>query len=180
MATVQLSQPVIGAVGYGSVAGSVSVTGGSSGAPSGTTYTAKVCTNAAMTTGCINPVDTTYVPGTDLTGIPYGRRRRRDLLRHAHREQFNGLPRLLNAFTSMSHADTSKVGVPGTPTGANGLTTGSLTVTFGAPTGVAPASYSVEACTGPQWLGHLHHPKRNRLGRSSSRVSSRARGTTCR
>ena len=113
MATVQLSQPVIGAVGYGSVAGSVSVTGGSSGAPSGTTYTAKACTNAAMTTGCVNPVDTTYVPGTDLTGIPY-------TVGVAGGTYFvtltvNSSTGYLGSSTpsaSMSHADTSKVGVP--------------------------------------------------------------------
>ncbi len=112
-----------------------------------------------MTTGCVNPVDTTYVPGTDLTGIPY-------TVGVAGGTYFvtltvNSSTGYLGSSTpsaSMSHADTSKVGVPGTPTGANGLTTGSLTLTFGAPTGVAPASYSVEACTGPNGSGTCTTP----------------------
>jgi hypothetical protein len=43
--------------------------------------------------------------------------------------------------------DTSQVGVPGNPTVAAGFGTGSLVVTFTAPSGTAPLSYNVEACT---------------------------------
>jgi hypothetical protein len=155
MASVQLTVPVITSVGYGSVAGSVTVQGGSSNAPAGTTYTAKACTNAAMTTGCVVPVNTTYVPGTNLTGLNY-------TVGSVGATYFvtltannsTGYIATATASPSVGGVETSKVGIPGTPTATTGTTTGTLVVTFTAPPGTAPSGYSVEACSGAGMTGN--------------------------
>ena len=54
LASIQLATPTDVTLAYGTVAGSISISfTGSSNAPGGQTYTAKACTNAGMTTGCV-------------------------------------------------------------------------------------------------------------------------------
>ena len=152
MATVQLTVPTITSVGYGTAAGSVSVAGGSSNAVPGATYTAKACTNAAMTVGCVTP-NTNYTPGTDFTGLNYtvgtvGTTYYVTLTAN-NSTGFLGS----TASPAVSGAETSKVGVPGTPTAVTGTNTGSIVVNFTAPTGPAPASYSVKPVRAPGMTG---------------------------
>ena len=69
LAPVQLVTPPAPTLGYGTVAGSISVTATTSNGPVGQLYTVKACTNAGMTTGCVT---TANVPsGGNATGLTY-------------------------------------------------------------------------------------------------------------
>ncbi len=149
MATVQLTVPTITAVDYGSTSGSVTITGGSSNAPVGQTYTAKACTTMNFT-GASCVTHTTYVAGSDFTGLAYTA----GTAGATYYVQMSANPStgylgstVSSTVPPPSHADTSQVGVPGTPTAVTGTVTGSITVAFTAPSGPAPLSYSVQACT---------------------------------
>jgi hypothetical protein len=151
LATVQLTTPTI-TVGYGVTAGSVSVTAGSSGGPANQVYTAKGCTNTAMTQGCTT--NTAYTLGNDFTvntnpaagaaGVTYY------VVITA-----NSSPGYLASTTSAqaSHADTGLMAAPVFT--ATSPANGTVKVTINAPTGTAPApsSYTVEACTNQNMSG---------------------------
>ena len=148
MATVQLATPSTPTLAYGTVAGSVAITfTGSSNAPGGQTYTAKACTNAGMTTGCVTNAN--YASGSNLTGLAYSRG-------SAGTSYFvtvtanASVGYLASAASSVAgpQAATSQVNAPGTPTVASSSTTaGAITATFTASTGTAPSSYTAVACT---------------------------------
>lgn len=153
MATVQLALPTITSVNYGATAGSVSITGGSPGAPAGTTYTAKACTNQLMSTGCLTP-DPTYVPGTDFAEGTY-------ITGSAANSYYvtltaNGSTGYLGttASNAVNHAETGQLNAPGNETLSGGSSHGSVKVTFTAPTGSAPGpSYTVEVCPSQTMTG---------------------------
>ena len=118
LATVQLTAPTGVTLAYGTVAGSIAVTfTGSSNAPGGQTYTAKACTDAGMTTGCV----------TNATHL--GRQPHRPRLRRSGsagtsyyvtvtRERVERLPRVGRRRASAGpQADTSQLNAPGTPDG---------------------------------------------------------------
>jgi hypothetical protein len=147
-ATIQLLAPTGVSLAYGTVAGSIVVTyTGSSNAPGGQTYTAKACTNAGMTTGCVT--NASYASGSNLTGLAY-------TAGSAGTSYFVSVTAnasvgyLASAASSVAgpQAATSQVNAPGTPTVASSSTTaGAITATFTASTGTAPASYTAVACT---------------------------------
>jgi predicted secreted protein len=145
LATVQLSVPSTPVLAYGASAGSITVTSTSSNAPVGQTYNVEACTNAGMTTGCVT--NGTFTSGGTLTGLAYtvgsaGGTYYVEVTATASTGYLASAPS-----AQSSHADTSQVGVPGTPTVASSGTAGNVIATFSAPSGTAPASYSVEACT---------------------------------
>jgi hypothetical protein len=154
MATVQLTVPTITSVGYGSVVASVSVAGGSSNAQPGATYTAKACTNQAMTTGCVT-YPTPYTPGTNFTGLTYTTAGNVGTTYWVTLTAINSTGYIASATPSapVSGAETGKVGVPGTPTGVTGTMAQTIVVTFAAPPGVVPSGYTVQACTGSGMTG---------------------------
>ena len=147
LATVQLATPSAPTLGYGPVAGSLSVTATTSNAPAGQLYTVTACTNSAMTTGCVT---TTNVPsGGNATGLAFTQ----------------GLPGIAYYATVVAQAstgylasgaspvggpqaDTSQLFPPGTPTVAPSTTTaGAITATFTSSSGPTVAGYSATACT---------------------------------
>jgi hypothetical protein len=147
LATVQLAVPSTPVLGYGSVAGSITVTSASSNAPAGQTYTVMACTNAGMTNpGCVT--NSGFTSGSNLIGLA-------DTPGTAGALYFvevsaNSSTGYLGSgiSTQASHADTSQLAIPGTPSATSSTTTaGTLNVTFTPSTGQAPNSYTVLACT---------------------------------
>ncbi len=145
LATVQLAAPSV-TLGYGTVAGSLSVTAASSNAPSGQTYNVKACTNTGMSTGCVT--NASFTSGSNLTGLAYtpGTAGGTYYVQVSANASTGYLASAVSA--QASHADTSQLAAPGAPTATPSTTTaGALNVTFAAPTGQAPNSYTVTACT---------------------------------
>ncbi len=147
-ATTQLTAPTGLSLGYGAVAGSITITyTGSSNAPGGQTYTATACTNAAMTAGCVTVGN--YVSGTDVTGLAYAQGSAGTSY-YATVTANASSAYLASAASAVAgpQAATSQLNAPGTPTVSSSTTTaGAVTATFSAPSGVAPASYTAVACT---------------------------------
>ncbi|MGC2485369.1 MAG: fibronectin type III domain-containing protein [Acidimicrobiales bacterium] len=147
VATVQLSTPSGVTVGYGTVAGSVSIsfTPPSPAAP-GQTYTVTVCKNVAMTTGCVSNAN--FTSGANYTGLAYtagtaGATYWVQVMANGSSGYFASTPS-----GAIGQSDTSQVAAPGTPAAASSTTTGgAIVVTFAASTGSAPSSYSALACT---------------------------------
>ena len=146
-ATVALATPSTPVLGYGSVAGSITVTSTSSNAPGGETYTVKACTNFAMTTGCVT--NASFTSGSTLSGLAYT-------------PGVGGTPYYVTVVANPASGfvasapsavggpqpDTSQLNAPGTPTVASSSTTAAaITATFSNSTGTAPASYTATACT---------------------------------
>ena len=116
------------------------------GAPTGTapsSYTAKECTGSTMTGTCFT--QTNYTSGTQITGLAAGT---------SYYVQITavGPTGYASQATAISAATlaTTQISAVGTPTLGNGTSTtsGSLTVTFGAPTTKASGqTYTALACT---------------------------------
>jgi hypothetical protein len=147
LATTQLTVPTGVTLGYGTSAGSVNVAfSAPSDASSTQTYTVKVCTNAAMTTGCVSNAN--FTPGNDYGGLNYtqgsaGPTYYVTITANASPGYFAS-----PATSVASHADTSKLDAPGTPSSVTSTTTGNAIVTtFAGSLGTAPASYTATACT---------------------------------
>ena len=147
LATVQLAAPTGITVGYGTVAGSVAVNFTPPGTvAAGQTYTAKACTNSAMSSGCVTNAN--YSSGADLTGLAYVAGSA-GAIYYAQVTANASTGYLVSPIsTQASHADTSQVGAPGTPTATSGARhSGAIVVTFSAPSGAVPVSYTATACT---------------------------------
>jgi len=146
LATVQLNTPSTPLLTYGSVAGSINVTSTSSNAPVGQTYTVEVCTDVAMSTGCAT--NASFTSGSDFAGLPFttGSAGGTFYVKVTANASIGYLVSAASAVSS--HADTSQVDPPGTPTIASSTTTaGALSATFSASGGQAPANYTALACT---------------------------------
>jgi type II secretory pathway pseudopilin PulG len=146
-ATVQLTAPGTPTLGYGSVAGSLSVAfTGSANAAGSQIYTVEACTNAGMSTGCVTNAN--FTSGSNLTLLA-------DTPGTAGATYYVQVSANASAgylasgpSTQASHADTSQLAVPGTPSATSSTTTaGALNVTFAASAGQVPNSYTVLACT---------------------------------
>jgi hypothetical protein len=147
IATTQLAAPTGVSLAYGTAAGSIKVTfTGSSNAPSGQTYTATACTNAAMTTGCV--AIGTFSSGSNLTGLAYVAGSPGTA--YYVTVTANASAGYLAATTPAAgpQAATSQLATPGTPTVSSSTTTaGAITASFAGSSGQAPASYTAIACT---------------------------------
>jgi hypothetical protein len=146
-AAVQLATPTTPVLGYGPIAGSITVTSTSSNAPGGETYTVTACTNAAMTAGCVtNP---SFTSGGTLSGLAYAQGTPGTA--YYVTATANAIAGYLASTTSAvggPQSATSQLNAPGTPTVASSTTTaGAITATFAASSGAAPASYSATSCT---------------------------------
>jgi hypothetical protein len=146
VATTQLTVPTGVTLGYGASAGSVNVAFNAPANASPTqTYTVKVCTNAAMTTGCVSNAN--FSPGSDYGGLNYtqgsaGPTYYVTIVANGSSGYF-----VSPATAVASHADTSKLDAPGTPTATTSITTGNaIVVTFAGSPGTAPAGYTATAC----------------------------------
>jgi hypothetical protein len=145
MATVQLNRPSGVAVGFGSIAGSISITASASNGPPGQTYAVVACTDMAMTLNCVTA--STYTLGDDFTGLAYtvgsaGTKYYVVITANASTGYFASSPS-----AQVNGLDTSQVGAPGKPTVAPGNRSGSIVVTFLAAPGAGISSYTVMACT---------------------------------
>ena len=148
LATTQLTTPTGVSLAYGTVAGSIAVTfTGSSNAGGAQTYTARACTNAGMTTGCVTNAN--FTSGSNLTGLAY-------TAGSAGTSYFvtvtaNALAGyLVSAATSAvgPQAAISQLNAPTSLSTASSATTaGAITATFTASTGTAPSSYTATICT---------------------------------
>ena len=130
LATVQLATPGTPTLGYGTVAGSISVTATTSNGPVGQLYTVTACTNVGMTTGCVT---TTNVPsGGNATGLAYtqgspGTSYWASVVAQAS----TGYLGSGTSPVAGPQADTSLLNSPGNPTAASSTTTaGAITATF--------------------------------------------------
>jgi prepilin-type N-terminal cleavage/methylation domain-containing protein len=143
-APIQLLAPTGVTLGYGTLAGSLTVTfSPSSNAPSGQAYTAVLCTNAAMTAGCLAPVSITS--GAQVTGLTPGQLYYATVTASASMDYLYATSSAstgLSATTQLA-TPTSVVVAAGTSTSS-----GSLTVSF-SPASNAPSgqTYTVTACT---------------------------------
>jgi len=148
LATVQLNTPSTPVLAYGAIAGSINVTSTSSNAPAGQTYTVRACQDSAMTLNCMTNANSTS--GSDLPGLAFtiGSAGGTYYVQVTANASTGYL--VSSASTQSSHADTSQVGAPGTPSVATSATTaGAISVTFSSSSGVAPASYTGRACANP-------------------------------
>jgi type II secretory pathway pseudopilin PulG len=149
----QLAAPTGVSVGYGTVEGSIAVTfTGSSGAPSGQTYSLLVCTNNAMSAGC-KPVNPNYTSGADFTGLAYTQGSP-STTPYWVQVTANASAGYLASSPSaaVSGVDTSQLNPP-TNLVVNQKTNGNFTVTWTAPAGTAPLSYTGDVCTSQQMNG---------------------------
>jgi len=147
LAAIQLNAPTGGSLAYGSVAGSIAVTfTGSSNAPGGQTYTAKACTNAGMTTGCVTGAITS---GANLTGLAYAQGSAgTSYYVTVTANASSGYLASAASGVAGPQADMSQVNAPtGLTTAPSTTTAGAITATFTASSGTAPASYTALACT---------------------------------
>jgi hypothetical protein len=145
--TYQLPAPTSVSADYGTVAGSLSVnfTSPTNAAP-GQTYTVKACTNVSMTTGCVSNAN--FTSGNDLAGLSFVTGNSGALYwAQVTANASPGYTASPPSTTTTSHADTSRIGVPGAPTASTSANAGALVVTFAASPGVPPSSYSATACT---------------------------------
>ncbi|HEV3213450.1 MAG TPA: hypothetical protein VGZ03_08665 [Acidimicrobiales bacterium] len=147
LATVQLATPATPTLGFGSVAGSISVTATTSNGPVGQLYTVKACTNAAMTTGCVTT--TNVLSGGNATGLAYTQGSPgSSYYATVTAQSSSGYLGSGTSGVAGPQADTSLLNAPGTPTVAPSSTTaGAITATFTNSSGPTVASYSVNACT---------------------------------
>ncbi|MGC2168256.1 MAG: hypothetical protein WA580_04060 [Acidimicrobiales bacterium] len=152
MATVQLTAPGTPVLGYGTIAGSLSVTfTGSANAPPGETYTVKACTNTAMSSSCVS--NTNFTPGAQLTGLTYVAGNLSSV--YYVQVSANASPGYL-AYTAappatVSHAVTSAVKTPtGFSAASSASQPGTITASFTETGGVGvtgPSSFTAVACT---------------------------------
>src|ERR1019366_2224883 len=143
MATIQLATPAITAVTpSATTAGQLSITfTGSSNAPGGQAYTATVCTNAGMTTGCVT--QTNYTSGAQVTGLVAGTSYYATITAVAS----SGYLAATSADVGPTVA-TEQLTAPTGVTLAYGTVAGSLTVTFtGSSNAPGGQTYTATACT---------------------------------
>jgi len=147
MATVQLAAISAPTLNYGASAGAVNVTfAAPSNALGGQLYSATACTDSAMALNCHGPSSITS--GSDLTGLTFTQGSAGTSYYVTVTAAASTGYLTVTSSTSTSHADTSQVNAPGTPTAApSTMTAGAVTVTFNSSSGTAPASYSAAACT---------------------------------
>ena len=148
MATAQLNAPGTPSLGYGPVAGSLTVSfAASTNAAPNQTYTAEACTNTAMSTGCVTNAN--FSSGGNLTGLSY-------VAGSAGATYYvqvtaNAVAGYLAspASTQASHADTSQVKTPtGFSAASSASQQGAVTAAFTEPGGgTAPSSFTGTACT---------------------------------
>ena len=152
IATVQLATPTGVTLGYGSSAGSLSV----SFTPppmvaANQTYTVEACTNAGMSQGCVTDANFT---GGDLTNLPFtagkaGTTYWIDVSANLSSGYLASSPS-----SPVSQAETSQLL---SPTGVKlgyGTVASTISVSFTPPTlTVSPQTYTVEACTNSQMTG---------------------------
>jgi Tfp pilus assembly protein PilV len=145
--TSQLLSPTGVTVGYGSTAGSLSI----SFAPptlivAPQTYTVEACTNLGMTQGCVT--NTNFASGSDLTNLPFTQGQVGAT--YWVEVSANGSAAYqASAFSASSnHAEMSEIGTPGAPSLSRPTQNGShgLVATFNHSTGTAPSSYSATFC----------------------------------
>ncbi len=148
LASSQLNAPTTVTLGYGTIAGSVSVTfTGSSNAPGGQTYSATACTNNTMTIGCVT--NASIASGGQIAGLAYvtGSAGTSYFVTVSANASSGYLTSAVSAVTATAQPATSIFNTPTAVTLGYGTTAGSISVTFTAPTGSAPTSYSAKACT---------------------------------
>ena len=142
--STQLAAPTgVGlAAGSSTASGSLIVTFTASvGAPGGQTYSAQLCTNAAMTTGCVAVASITS--GAQVTGLVAGTLYYSTVTANAS----SGYAAASSAVAGPTTA-TKQLLAPTAVTGAAGSTGGNLTVTFtGSSNGPGGQLYSATACT---------------------------------
>jgi type II secretory pathway pseudopilin PulG len=146
-ATTQLAAPSGVSLGYGTVAGSVNVSFTAPGnAAPGQTYTAVACQNVGMTVGCVT--NSSFSNGANLSGLAFtpgsgGTTYWVTVSANASTGYFTS-----SATSPTSQVDTSQLNAPGTPTAVSSTTTaGAIIVTYTTPSGTAPTSYTLTACT---------------------------------
>jgi hypothetical protein len=145
---VQLAAPTAVAVGYGTTAGSISVTfTPPTTVAAGQTFTLKACTNPGMSAGCVTNAN--FTSGSSVTNLPFtagtvGTTYYVQLTSTASAGYVASA-----ASTAVNHAEMSQIGQPSTPMVSTGNATGNIVATFNTP-GTAPSSYSAMACTDPQ------------------------------
>jgi hypothetical protein len=152
-ATTQLNAPAVTSLAYGTTAGSLTVNfSASSNAPGGQTYSARACTGAGMTGTCVTQA--TITSGAQFTGLAYtqgsaGTAYYVTVTANASTGYLAATSAAVGpqADTSQVNAPTSVTVVPST------ITAGSLNVTYVASTGTAPASYTLQYCTGAGMTG---------------------------
>jgi hypothetical protein len=145
MATVQLTAPTNVVVGFGSTAGSVSITAGASNGPAGQVYSDNACVSATMT-GNTCVANGNYTLGNDITGLKFAVGQPGSV----YNVQITALasPGYLGSTPSTiaSGTEMSEIGAPNNVT-ATSPSRGVITVTFTAASGPAPSAYNVEVCT---------------------------------
>ena len=150
MATVQLQAPGTPTVTAGTVAGSLSVNFAAPPvvAPA-QTYTVNACTNSAMSAGCVT--NTTYTPGTNLTGLSYtpGSANTYYYVQVIANASIGYLASSPSTPVVKSPAVESAVKTPtGFSTAPSASQAGSITAAFSEPTGgVGPSSFTATVCT---------------------------------
>jgi len=145
VASVQLAAPTNVTGGYGTTAGSLSVNfSAPNPAAPGQTYTVKACTNTQMNAGCVSSAN--FNSGSQFSGLPFTP----GTVGTTYYIQVtaNGSPGYFVSPTSSqaNHAEESQYNPPGTPTVATSTRNGDISVSFSAPAGAAPGSYTAEAC----------------------------------
>ncbi len=148
LATVQLATPTGLTLGYGTAAGTVSV----SFTPppmiaANQAYTVEACTNQAMTTGCVTNAN--FVSGSNLTGL------QATTVGKAGATYWVEVSANLSSgylvsppSTPLSQAQTSQLATPSAIHLGYGTAAGTISVSFTPPTlTVSPQTYTVEACT---------------------------------
>ena len=138
--TIQLSAPVVTNIAVASGGLAVTFTG-SSNAPVGQTYTAALCTNAGMTTGCVTAVISS---GGVVTGLVAG-------ASYYGTVTANALTGYLAATSSVSASAVPfiiQLSAPTSVTLGHGTLAGTLTISFTAPANaVAGQTYTTVLCT---------------------------------
>ncbi len=157
LATSQLTAPTNVTLGYGTTAGSLSVSfTGSSNAPIGQTYTALACTDPYMSAGCKS--NTSLVSGGQITGLSYspgvaGTSYYVTVTANASAGFLVSAPTSYvgpQPATSMLEAPTNVTGTDNSGwvrINGNWTYQNAMIVSFVAPSGVAPTSYSATVCT---------------------------------
>ena len=151
-ATVQLARPGVPVLGFGTRAGSISARFiPSTNAPKSTTYSAKVCANAAMTAHCV--LIARVVPGSQLSGLAY--RAGSPGARFFVVLRANGSAGFLASANSAEsgHADTSALRAP-IISAASSPSPGKIRVVISRGSGRSPVSYTVLACTDASMTRH--------------------------
>ncbi len=131
---------------YGTVAGSLVVNFSGSTGTAPASYSVTLCTNSAMNSGCTAPA--TIVPGGQVSGLSFvagspGTTYYATVSANANPTA--GFAASAPSLTSGGHADTSVLG-NASITSVTAVSSTSLRVTFSGPNGVAPSSFSVQAC----------------------------------